>query len=498
LSDDKDPASPATTSNAYDAMIPTWAMISTLLGGTESMRLAGEVYLPRHEEESTKNYDRRIQQATLFNMLELTLDALVGKPFSDLIKFKEGSPEEIVDLAEDIDLQSNNLTTFGRQWFREGLAKGFAHVFIDMPTMTEEESENRTRADDNKENRRPFWQLVTPENLIFASSEVIEGVEVLTHIRIQEFETIRVGFAEIVKERIRVVERVEDGQIVWALWEKQEKKNPNDKDDWRVIDSGNMDIDVIPLVTFYANRKGLMISKPPLEDLAHLNIRYWQSNSDQINVLTVARFPMLAVSGATDATGDSMAIGPKQLMGTKDPNGKFYYVEHTGKAISSGRDDLTDLEDRMSSYGAEFLRRRPGNQTATARALDSAESTSPLQDHTIRFTDSVNTALNITAKWMDLESGGEVEIALDFGPEEVADIDLRTLNEARRNRDLSRDAYLKELQRRGVLPDDFNFEADIKILIDETVVISPFATGQNVMLGDENSLANKGKSEEDS
>ena len=72
---------PSTTSYAYDYMLPKWEMVETLLGGTSAMRAAGEDYLPRHAEEDGSNYFERLNSTTLYNMFELTLDTLVGKPF---------------------------------------------------------------------------------------------------------------------------------------------------------------------------------------------------------------------------------------------------------------------------------------------------------------------------------------------------------------------------------------------------------------------------------
>ena len=218
-----------------------------------------------------------------------------------------------------------------------------------------------------------------------------------------------------------------------------------------------MDIDEIPLVTFYAERTDFMISKPPILDLVDLNITHWQSSSDQRSILTVARFPMLAGSGVTDED-NKLKVGPRQWLFTSDAQGKYYYVEPDGKAIAAGRDDLSDLENQMSSYGAEFLKKRPGTQTATARALDSAEATSPLQDMVLRFIDAMNQALTLTGKWADIEEPGFVTVNAEFGLTAQEDADLRALTDARKNRDLSRRKYLNELRRRGTLPVDFDAE----------------------------------------
>lgn len=471
---DKDPESPATTSYAYDAMIGVWSMIDTVLGGTRALRQAGREYLPQHDEETDANYEDRLNSNVLFNVLELTLEHFVGRPFSDPVGLNEDVPDPIREAMKNIDLQGNDVTTFARNWFREGLAKGFAHVLVDMPSMRAEDRASRTLADDRAEGRRPYWLFIRPENLIYASYEVRQtphGPQKRpTHVRIYETVVEQEGFAEVVKEQIRVLE-----PGYWAVYEKQEKGKGRKKTEWRKIDEGETDLDDIPLVTFYStNPDSDLLAKPPLEDLAHLNLRWWQSNSDQINILTVARFPMLAVSGANDQSGSVMAIGPRQLLGTKDPQGKFYYVEHDGRAISAGREDLLDLEEQMANYGSIFLKRVPGNQVATARALDSAESTSPLQDMTVRFIDSMNTALDYTARWLGLEEGGTVNIPTDFGPEEELTVDLNTLLEARKSRDISREAFLDELKRRGMLADDYDPLLDLEQLYDEEDLLKVF------------------------
>lgn len=464
---------PSTTSAAYDYMAPKWQRMSCLLGGTDTMRAAGKTYLPQHPHESNENYTERLKTTVLYNMTELTLDSLVGKPFSDPVSIKDNIPElEGDNFVNDVDLQGTNLHRFCRSWFREGLAKCYAHVLIDMPTKAADP--NATLLDDKESNNRPYWNLISPENVIFIEYGKVNGEMWPVHVRIWETETLRDGYTERVVNRIRVLE-----PGWWYLMEL--RPDPRTKKPvWVEVDGGIMDLNYVPLVTFYANQDGPMTGKPPLDDLAHLNVTHWQSGSDQRNILTVARFPMLAVSGAHDTPdNDVMVIGPRQLLATRAENGKFYYVEHSGKAIEAGANDIEKLEQEMASYGAEFLRKRPGGSTATARALDSAEATSPLQDMTLSFKDVVNLALWITADWMSKQYTGDFQITTDFGPEEVKDADMRVLAEARRNRDLSRKKFTDELKRRGALADDFNEEENVKELQTEAQIQSPFATGFN-------------------
>jgi hypothetical protein len=50
---------------------------------------------------------------------------------------------------------------------------------------------------------------------------------------------------------------------------------------------GNIPQD-ITLVTLYTKRTGFMCGSPPLLNMALLNIKHWQSQSEQDNILHVA------------------------------------------------------------------------------------------------------------------------------------------------------------------------------------------------------------------
>jgi len=476
---------PSTRSTAYRIMEGSWHKIQDILGGTEVMRSRGEIYLPRHERESSKAYDERRKTATLLNMTELTLNAWVGKPFSEAIQLSQDMPDEVRGWLDNVDLQGNDATTFARAWMREGLAKHYSHVLIDFP-LTAEPLRNAL----DGEGLRPFMSHIPPENLIFATAQMIDGHEVLTHARILETEMERVGFTEVAQQRIRVFDRVEafgarflpefeepfdedelafvnEPGVFVTVYKRVDKKNDVE---W-VIEQPprRLAINEIPLVTFYATpREEFMVGKPPLEDLVDLNINWWQSNSDQNTILTVTRFPILAGIGVTKENSN-LEVGPKRMMTTSNQHGDFKYVEHTGAAIDAGRQNLMDLEEQMTHYGAEFTRKRPRVETATARIMASNESSSHLEAATISFEDAFNTALSFMGKWMGLTDAGRVEMNHDFGPDEVQAADLQALGVARQTRDISRKTHVRELQRRNVLAVDFDEEDDAQALAEEAL-----------------------------
>lgn len=449
------------TSEAYDRMLPNWQLVTTLMGGTSAMRAAGEQYMPRHEAETAERYKERLLGNCLSNYFAWTVEQLAGKPFTEEITLKDDVKEPVRVLMEDCDLQGNALQPFAYQWFRLGIWKGMAHVLVDQQIGAEKEDGSpRTVEDDRRDGLRPYWVLIDPTNLICAMVEMVRGKEVLTHVRIRENYTVRDGFAEATLVQIRVLE-----PGTWAIY--RERVSGKEKQ-WYLYASGTTGLAYIPLVTFYTKRVAPMESEPPLVDLAYLNVTHWQSSSDQRNVLTVARFPILAASGVPvdDAGNAKVTLGPHKYFATEDPQGKFYYVEHTGAAIEAGRNDLKDLEEQMGSYGADMLTQEPGDPTATAAALDTAEDATPLQRMVMGFRDSVELALSYTAEMLNLgeDQGGSVVIDYDPAADVGGPTDLDSIIKLRAVGDISRTATLAEFKRRNVLADDFDAEADAKLL----------------------------------
>lgn len=470
---EKDPKSPATTSDAYDRMSPRWHVIESLLGGTETMRAAAQAYLPQHAEETDDGYQERLQQATLFNATKKTLEDLVGKPFSKPLKPNDDVPKQFIEgLFKDIDLMGNDVNVFVQEWFREGLAKSFAHVLIDFPKVEpRQDGLPRTKEDDAKDGMRPYWNLIKPECLIFAAAETRGGQEVLTHVRIMEHYTVRDGFAEVCKKRIRVLE---PGTV--TLYELNEKNKQ--REEWVKTDSWNTGLSYIPLVTFYAHRETFMVGQPPLLDLAWLNVSHWQSVADQRHILKVSRFPILYASGV-DGDESKLVIGPNKVWYVPEANGKVGYIEHTGSAIEAGRQDIQDLEAQMATYGAQFLQDKPGDQTATGRALDSAEASCDLARMVGVFEDAIAKALAYTAEWSKVgKEGGTVQLVREYDMQESNPADLTALQAARASRDISRDAYLRELMLRHVLSEEYDPEADLALIQEEATTAIGAAQGE--------------------
>ncbi|WNZ59917.1 DUF4055 domain-containing protein [Myxococcus sp. MxC21-1] len=465
-------------SSAYKAMLPDWQLVLDLMGGTRAMREAGERHLPRHPRETKREYRARLNRTFLFNFFSKVVGSLAAKPFGKPVRLGDASPQELRVLTDDVDRQGHDVTAWARPVFADGLAKGFTHFLVDFPEV--DPKKVQTLEDEQRAGARPYFVHIPAESLVAAYAEVVDGVEHLTHVRIHESEVRRKGYDEVTVQRIRVLEPDK-----WEVFERTEDNA------WKSVASGTNQLGFIPLVTWYAGeRKGLMQTRPPLLDLAHKNVEHWQSSSDQRHVLTVARFPMLAASGITlpsggEGQGDDgpsenrgkLTIGPSTLLTTENPQGKFYYVEHTGAAIAAGRQDLEDLKDEMAALGIELLVKRSGTPTATETSINEAKSQSELQAMAESFGDALELGFHYAAKWLKIQvpdASLKVQVHTDFGLTEQDKQDLDVLFKARAAREISREAFLGELKRRGVLAPDFDATLDAESLGAEGPALGTF------------------------
>jgi len=434
----------------YMRMAQSWDMIEALLGGTRAMRARGRTYLPKHPNETDANYAIRLSRSTLTNYFRATIRHLGGKAFAKPLALGDDIPPQIVEWIEDIDLSGQHLSVFASSLFQHGLAYGKGYILVDHPRVPP----GLTLDEERKLHVRPYFVFIPCQNVI----EIKWSDDGLTMLRARIRETVTVPDGEWgEKEVVRVRVLVPGG---YALYE--QVRGESGKIEWILLEQGPMSIGEIPLVEFFANRpESRFVTTPPLEDLAYLNVAHWQSASDQRNVLTVARYPILAASG-WDANDPDITVGPQQLLKTENPNGKFYYVEHSGSAIAAGRQDLEDLKAEMAMMGLQMLAPQATGTgvTATASQIRYVESTSALRMMADNLTDALENALLLMAKWVGLPDGGSVTLQGNFELDRDEASDVQNLLNLRVAGEISRATLWKALVKRKLLPEDFDEERE--------------------------------------
>lgn len=433
-----------------------------LMGGTTAMRAASTTYLPRFAKESQQAYDVRLKASWLFNGYRKTVKDMTGRVFAKTVEIKEGD-DRLKEWAENIDMQGRDLSTFARQVFDDALSgPGISYIMVDAPPR----EGTVTQAQAQEMNLRPYLVSLRVEDVLGWRAETIANVTTLTQIRIAEkvSETDpKDEFKEVSVDQIRVLDRTEGG-VQTRLYRKAERSK-----EWTLVSepTTNAAIREITIVPFYANRTGFFTGEPMLDDLADINIAHWQSQSDQRNILHYARVPILFGAGM-DAKS-AITIGATEAVMASDAQAKLQWVEHSGAAIGAGRQDLKDLEFQMETFGLQLLTARTNAQSATGEALDANKETSQLA----MTADALQDALEQALQWMGLYGGfdGNVEVSVnkDFGVSFMTAQEVTALLAAVKDGALSRETFVKELIRRGVLRSDLDADEEADRIAEDDI-----------------------------
>ena len=450
----------ATASAERKSMDAAWDLISDVREGLSAIRARGPVYLPRFEDETQKEHERRIATAPWRPEFNDALASLTARPFTRDIALGENASEGMKALYENADQRGNNLTVFGKAAFEGALADGWAAIMADYPVM----GGARTVADERATGARPYLVHIKAADVIALYTRFEAGKEVIEHMRIRETETTRNGYGEVKTNYVRVLE-----PGVWQLW--REVKVAIDKVEW-VLDSegafnraGKTSVPVafIRLGTMHGNIK----VKPPLIDLAEMQIELFRAMSRKDETMVYSAHPMLKVIGAS-APEEALKTGPRRAIYVPpgEGNAAVDYLVPPAANIKEIREDIAALIDDMRRLGMQPMIQK-ANVSAVGTITDSAKAHSVLQSWATKFKDALEQALTFAAEYIGEPQGPEVSVHTDFAAGMSGPHELDALNKARAGGDISGRTLRNELSRRGVLGPQFDPEEEDEAIASE-------------------------------
>lgn len=468
-----------TPSGEYQHMQVAWRLISDILSGAQAIRAAGTLYLPKYEDEFPAEYDRRRRTASWRPEFADSLRTLSAKPFEKEVGLRGDVSVQVKAIAEDVDARGNSQTTFAKEVFTKGIAKGFHAILVDFPSM----NPGATVAEERAAGARPNWIHVQADDILALYTKIEGGKEVIEHVRIRECAVVRDGYAEKLIERVRVFE-----PGIWELHEKDAEGTWSKVQNGTIARSGRHAS--VPLVLFYTGeREGELKVKPPLEDLAHMQIELYQALSRQDEILTFAGSPMLCAKGLKPPTEGKFEVGPKRILfappGIEGVQTGYEFIQPAAANIAEIRNHVTSIIDDMRRLGMQPMTPRSGGVTATGQSIEAAKAHSAVQAWAILLADALEQAWTFTCEWMGEAPNVEVDVNTDFAVQPFAQAPLEALDKARARRDISLTTYWDGLRRLDVLPPDFDAAKEAIKVADELKTIGASqerdpATGRKV------------------
>ena len=368
--------SPFTRTRAVLDMMKGWEIMKAVTEGTEYLRENSEAFLPLEPREDYDAYLARVNRAVFSPFTQRLIRAATGLVLRKPITLT-GDPYWTEMFKMDVDGCGSDLDEYARRILMCSLTYGQSHILVDYPAP----SGALSLAEERQQNRRPYWIEVDPNNLYGWRLDRESNYGNLIQARIAEKAVLPDGdFGEKVYDQIRVIEpgryrvfrKKEQIEEMYDVSDNSVTGNfemgSADKD-YKQVESGEFSLGEIPLVTVYSGKTENLVSKPPLLDIAYLNIAHFQRQADLIHSLHVASQPMLVMEGYDDQTKD-LAISVNYAMATQ-PGNKVYYVEPASSAFDAQSAEIKELQMQMATLGISTLSQQKFvAESADARRLD--------------------------------------------------------------------------------------------------------------------------------
>lgn len=412
-------------SRAYSAMAKVWKKMRDVIDGQEAVHAAGVTYLPKLIGQEDPEYQAYKQRALFFTAAGRTLDGLTGLLFARPIKVEAPGAE---DLTNDVTLQGDKIQAFAENVAREIMAVGGCGVLVDYPTTGDRVL---TLSQEQRANIRPFARTYCPENILDFRCAQINNVSVLQQVRL--LETVEVPgkdeFTTETIEQVRVLELVSadlaptPGAGPGAAYYRQRVFRKDAAGKWALLlivtpTKGGAPLDFIPFQFFGPRDNSPKITKPPLLDVANLNLHHYLTSADYHHGLHFTGLPTPWFAGFGVDGKDPIRVGSETALCAENADATCGYLEFTGQGLQETREALKHIEGQLAALGARML----APEKLGVEAADALEIRNR-GEQSVMSAISVTTSHGLTQvlRWMIEWRGGDaskvlVELNRDFLP----------------------------------------------------------------------------------
>jgi hypothetical protein len=431
---------------AWFAQEAHWILIEDLLQGTFGMRQKHRRYLPQEPRELDESYDNRLARSVCppyYQRLERLLAGMLTRKPVRLVDTSDTIREQLFD----VDLNGNDLNVWTYETARKMVRYGHVGTLVDAPA----------------DGGRPYWVTYTPRQILGWRTETNEGKQQLTMLRLQEMASVPDGdYGEKLVQQVRVLTPGE-----YQIHQK------DDKGDFRMVDEGRTSLSEIPFNIAYSNRTGFMESRPPLEDIAELNLKTYQIQSDLDNQLHISAVPMLAFYGFP-SSAEEVSAGPGEAIAFP-AEGRAEYIEPGGTSFQYQFQRLEQLAGQINELGlSAVLGQKLTAETAEAKRINRSQGDSTMMVIAQNMQDMIDNCLQFHAEFIGQgEAAGSSHVNRDFMGTRLDPQEISSLLQLYTAGTITQETLLQQLSDGEVLGDDFDVDEELEATANAGMDVQP-------------------------
>ena len=429
---------PFVRDGAVHAMTPDWNVMSSVTNGSDYMKELHGRYLPQEPREDDDAYAARINRSVLspftLRLIENAAGMVLRRPIGiDGDRYWK-------EFSRNVDGLGSSINEYARRALVSSLTYGHSAVLIDFPN----DPGILTLRDEIQRGRRPYFINIDAPQIWGWRQENTNPSSKLTQIRLHEWVCIPDGeFGEKREEQIRVI-------------------RPNRYETWNTegpLSTGTYSLDEIPLVPIYSNRTGMLTSKPPLLDIASLNITHYQRQADLINALHIAAMPILVLEGWDDQP-EGTSVGVNYALSTV-PGNKVYYVGTDSSSFAAQQEEISQLEAQMASLGVtKLLGQKFVAESADAKRIDQAQANSVLSIISMELESALQQAYNFAALYLN-KTPPKISLDRDFDFYRLLGQDVAVIGDLNERGAITDKTFLEILKSGEILPDTVDLNREL-------------------------------------
>jgi hypothetical protein len=303
----------------------------------------------------------------------------------------------------------------------------------------------------------------TPRQILGWRTETKEGKQQLTMLRLQELASVPDGlYGEKVVQQVRVLTPGE-----YQIHQK------GDKGDFQIVDEGRTSLSEIPFSIAYSNRIGFMESRPPLEDIAELNLKTYQIQSDLDNQLHISAVPMLAFYGFP-SSAEEVSAGPGEAIAFP-AEGRAEYIEPGGTSYEYQFKRLEQLAAQINELGlSAVLGQKLTAETAEAKRINRSQGDSTMMVIAQNMQDMIDNCLQFHAQYLGQnEAAGSCHVNRDFMGTRLDPQEINSLLQLYTAGTITQETLLQQLSDGEVLGDDFDVDEELEATANAGMDVQP-------------------------
>ena len=443
LGDFADQDDPSIPTGAYWAQTIAWEPIRACLEGTAYLRANAARYLPQQPMELDDSWRGRVSRSVFSPYFGRVVRTAVGLILRKPIHL-DGDDFWTDEFALDVDRQGTGLDEFIRNQLFQSVAYGHSSWLVDFP----EGKGIKTLLDQQQAQLRPYFVPIDPAAVIGWRQDARVAAGKLQQVRIREVASVPKGkFGSEFKQRVRVMEPDH-----WEVWERQDDGPVT----WIKIEEGPIALGEVPMVTTYAGKVATLYSKPPMVEVAQLNLTHYQRHADLIQALHVAAQPILVLKGWDDQT-DPVGLSVNNAL-SMAPESDAFYVEPASSAFDAQRAELEALIEEMKTLGLAVLTsQKNAAESGLSKSLDRLDSNSMLSVISKDLEQTLQQAMDMAGHYMGIEPP-TVTIDRDYSVETLDGNGITAINTIFQSGLIDQQTALELLKRGEILPDEVDVE----------------------------------------